>query len=146
MILLDHENEQYSWLSDHTGMPCDVIPEALSAFDLLFPTPHGWLRSQEPYSRVKVMALMPVPLLGVGANLCRLLFAEDGEFASLCTGGSFTQRDLLRWNNNLCEYLTRYDASDSKRTTKAGRPGRSTDTSTAGAPANIGFTVEPQSG
>jgi hypothetical protein len=144
VILLDHESEQYSWLSDRTGMPCDVIPEALSAFDLLFPTQRGWLRSQGPNSRVKVMALMPVPFLGIGANLCRLLFAEDGEFASLRTSGNFTQRDLLRWNNNLCEYLTRYGLSDSERTTKAGRPGRSTETSTAGVGAHIGFTVEPQ--
>jgi hypothetical protein len=141
---LDYEEGQYRWPSEKTGIPSDVVPEGLSAFDLLFPTRSGWLRSREPYSRVKTMGLMPVPFLGIGANFCRPLFAQDGEYASLRTRGRYTKRDLARWNNNLCEYLQRYGQSVAKRTTEAGKPGPFTETTTGEAGARVGFTVKPE--
>ena len=106
-LLLGRLEDEYRWLGEKAGVPADEVPRALTCYDILFPTDGGWFRDLTPSSEIRVLTLMPVPYMGIGANLRRLRYAPDQEFEGLSLSGKYTLSDLARWNNNLVAYLRR---------------------------------------
>jgi hypothetical protein len=104
-ILLDYEEKEYEKLSARTGIPSDEIPLALSSYDILFPHTEGWFRD-EPKSNIRVMKMFPVPFMGVGANLRKRLYTEEGKYESLELTGQYTMGDLKKWNNLCVDVLS----------------------------------------
>lgn len=106
-ILLDHEEQEYEHLARVSGMPRECVPEALQAFDVLFPISTGsWFQNLGERSRIRVLKLSPVPFHGIGAFYRRCLYTEDGDLDNLNLAGAFTMNDLARWNNCGLAYLS----------------------------------------
>ena len=104
-ILKDYEEKEYEILSQKTGIPVGEIPNALDAYQILFPLNGGWFRDLPPHSNIKVMKLFPVPFMGVGANYRRLLYAKSRKFEDLELTGTYTLNDLIKWNRLTVEVL-----------------------------------------
>jgi len=105
-ILVDYEEQEYQLLSEQTGIPVEEIPNALSAYDALFPNAGGWFLDLSPHSNIRVLKMFPVPFMGVGANYRRLKYTENGDFKELKLTGQHTLTDLIKWNNLTVEVLT----------------------------------------
>ncbi len=109
-ILLDKEQEEYQMLSDITSIPQEEIPNALCAFDIMFPIndESPWLITQG-YSNIKFMRFFPMPLCSVGANLWKSkLGVDDYTQLSSHLSGLHTIKDLKKWNNLGYEYLRKF--------------------------------------
>ena len=97
-------------LSKLTGLPIDEIPNALMAFDILFPIDgSSWLFTNT-YSNITILRFMPLQLSGVGANFRRIIYGADDEHLSYDDLGKqfaskYTLSDLIKYNNLLIEYL-----------------------------------------
>lgn len=100
-ILKDKKDEEYTLLSELTDIPKDEIPNALTAFDILFPMESGksWIFEGEQ-SNIKVLHLFSTPLCGIGANFRRLIYTDNGKYPDLkeILSGAHTYDDLLKWN------------------------------------------------
>ena len=110
-FILDEKKEQeYEMLSKLTGIPIDEIPNALMAFDILFPIDgSSWLFTNT-YSNITILRFMPLQLSGVGANFRRIIYGADDEHLSYDDLGKqfaskYTLSDLIKYNNLLIEYL-----------------------------------------
>ena len=97
-ILKDHEEKEYEMLSKKTGIPIEEIPNALEAYQILFPQEDGWFIDL-PKSNIKMLKMFSVPFMGIGANYRRLLYTPSGEFEDLNVRGEYTLHDLIKWNN-----------------------------------------------
>jgi hypothetical protein len=106
-LLLDRLEEEHAWLGEKAGLPVAEVPRALEAYDVLFPTDAGWFKDLSPNSHIRLLAMMPVPYHGMGANLRRLRYAPDQTYDGISLEGNYTRNDLVRWNNNLVAYLER---------------------------------------
>lgn len=107
-LLLDRLDEEYAWLGAKSGIPAAEVPKALAAYEQLFPTANGWFKNLEPNSRLKVLALMPVPYCGIGAFYRKTLYGgEAGDWDAIALTGPYTRNDLIKWNNNAYNYLAR---------------------------------------
>lgn len=106
-LLLDRLDEEYAWLGEKAGLPATEVPHGLEAYDVLFPTDAGWFKDMSPNSHIRLLAMMPVPYHGMGANLRRLRYASDQTYDGISLEGNYTRNDLVRWNNNLVAYLKR---------------------------------------
>jgi len=104
-ILKDYEKKEYEVLSQRTGIPIDEIPNALKAYQILFPRDDGWFIDLSPNSNIKMMKMFPVPFMGVGANYRRLIYTNSGKFEDLNLTGIHTLNDLIKWNNLTVEVL-----------------------------------------
>ena len=104
-ILTDYEEREYEELSARTGVPPGEIPNALSAFDLLFPRGGRWLHEAST-ANLRMLHVFPVPFRGIGANHRRVLYTESGKYKDLEVGGGYTINDLIRWNNLVVEVLS----------------------------------------
>ena len=104
-ILKDYEEKEYEVLSQKTGIPTEEIPNALEAYQILFPRDDGWFMDLSPNSNIEMMKMFPVPFTGVGANYRRLLYTESGKFEDLNLTGMHTLNDLIKWNNLTVEVL-----------------------------------------
>lgn len=110
-ILLDKEQEEKELLSRLSGIDISEIDNALSSFDILFPTSKGWLR-QYNKTNIKMLAMMPPQIMGLGANMRRLLYRQGDEddkatfeqLGSLLTG-ECTLINLVHWNSVAYNYL-----------------------------------------
>ena len=111
-ILDEKRNEEYKMLSELTKIPIEEIPNALKAFDVLFPRTDGkqWLYTTN--SKITILQLMPPQLYGIGANFRRLIYRLDDENVGYddlnkeCNfASSLTINDLIKYNNLLIEYL-----------------------------------------
>lgn len=105
-ILTDYEAQEYEHLGRVAGMPAACVPEALEAFDILFPAAGGWFRDLRPYSNVRLLQLSPTPFFGIGANYRRSLYIDDAPLATLDVKGPYTATNLSRWNNCAVTYLS----------------------------------------
>ncbi len=65
--LKDRQAQEFAWLAEDTGIPPDEIPNALKAFDLLFPVPGGSWFTQMYESQCVIVKLVPTPIQGLGA-------------------------------------------------------------------------------
>lgn len=105
-ILNDYKDREYEILSEQTGVPIDEIPNALKAFDILFPIAGGWLQ-QLPESNITFTKMFPVPFMGIGANYRRFLYTASKKFEQLTLTGLHTRHDLLKWNDLVVEVLSK---------------------------------------
>lgn len=109
-ILEEKKDKEYEMLSELTGIPVDEIPNALMAFDVLFPMDgSSWLFTNT-YSNITILHFMPLSLSGVGANFRRIIYRSDDEHISYEDLGKqfaskYTLKDLIKYNNLLIEYL-----------------------------------------
>jgi hypothetical protein len=97
-ILKDYQEGEYELLSVKSGVPVDDIPQALNAFQILFPTDGGWEIDLSPESDIRLLKMASVPFCGVGA-FYRLLLHEAEEYKELVLPGRHTRDDLIKWNN-----------------------------------------------
>lgn len=104
-LLMDYEEQEYTLLSKQTGIPVDEIPNALSAYDALFPNANGWFLSL-PHSNVRILRMFSVPFMGIGANYRRLKYTKNKEFKELKLTGLYTLNDLYKWNNLTIKILS----------------------------------------
>ena len=72
--------EEFQLLSKKTGIPIDEIENALSAFDIIFPTKDGWFVS---VSKFKTLKLFPVCFTGFGI-LYRVSMYEELFLKNYC--------------------------------------------------------------
>lgn len=104
-ILKDYKEKEYEVLSQRTGIPIKEIPNALKAYQILFPQEDGWFMDLSPVSNIKMLKMFSVPFMGIGANYRRLLYTESREFKDLKLTGTHTLNDLIKWNNLTVEVL-----------------------------------------
>ena len=104
-ILKDYEEKEYEILSQKTGIPVEEIPNALEAYQILFPRDDSWFMDLSPNSNIKIMKMFSVPFMGIGANYRRLLYTESGKLEDLHLTGMHTLDDLIKWNNLAVEVL-----------------------------------------
>lgn len=104
-ILKDYEGKEYEVLSQRTGIPTEEIPNALEAYQILFPRKDGWFMDLSTTSNIKALKMFPVPFMGIGANYRRLLYTETKKFEDLKLTGMHTLNDLIKWNNLTVEVL-----------------------------------------
>jgi hypothetical protein len=95
-LLADRQAEEYEALSVQTGVRIGDIPQALKAFDVLFPPGGSWL-TRLGQSECIVVKMVPAAFRGIGAYQ-RLLRHGMKEYSALGYGG-VTLKDLTSWNN-----------------------------------------------
>jgi hypothetical protein len=95
-LLRDRLKEEHESLSLQTGVPVDDIPQALKAFDVLFPAGGSW-HVQLGTSQCVVAKMVPAAFRGMGAYQ-RLLRYNVKTYSELGYSG-FTLKDLVSWNN-----------------------------------------------
>jgi hypothetical protein len=105
-ILTDIEEKEYELLSKKTGVPVDEIPNALDAFNKLFPRYGGWF-FKFPKSSIIWHSLFPISFCGLGANYRRLVYTDDKDYDNLykLLSNDKTPFDLSKWNNLAYEIL-----------------------------------------
>jgi hypothetical protein len=101
--LADREDEELGWLSTQTGVPRDEIPEALGAFDDLFPIPGGSWILPIKNSPIRLTRMMPLAFRGVGA-VQRLRRREARNYDGFGAGW-VGRRNLIGWHNGLIRTL-----------------------------------------
>lgn len=104
-IIDDYKDREYRLLSRKTGIPVDEIENALSVFDILFPTSDDWI-IEAPNTNIRILRAFPMPFRGVGANYRRQkYFGEDGEYEDFDVSGRYTVSDIVQWNNLAYEII-----------------------------------------
>jgi hypothetical protein len=98
----DRKDQEFQWLAEHTGVPVDEIPHALTAFDLLFPTGSSWLTPVR-HSQCVIVKMVPTPIQGLGAYHRELRYGVK-SYAELGYT-DMTARDLSKWHNKGYELL-----------------------------------------
>ena len=96
-ILEDYKEKEYEILSHKTGIPVEEIENALSAYDILFPTSGGWFsRVNTSISNIKEIKMFPIPFKGIGVEYRRLIYTESGKLEELepKLNGKYTLYDL----------------------------------------------------
>lgn len=88
LYLTDREDEEFAWMSKHSGIPAHEIPTALEAFDHFFPMGGWWF---EPGTApVRILKMTPYLFQGIGAHHRRVEYGEP-ELAKLNLGDFGTQ-------------------------------------------------------
>jgi hypothetical protein len=103
-LLEDREETEFDFLSTQTGIPIEEIPNALRAFDLLFPSRGGSWIVNPGNSSCTIVKLVPVFFRGLGAFQRRLRYNVDDYNKLGYT--DFTANDLINWNNASVSFLT----------------------------------------
>jgi hypothetical protein len=104
-ILKDYQEQEYKLLSEKTGIPVDEIPNAFSAYQILFPLEAGWMMDL-PKSNISCLRMFSVPFMGIGANVRRVSYTGAGSYKDLALTGLHTADDLIKWNNLTVELLS----------------------------------------
>ncbi len=109
--LEDRQDTEFEHLAEHTGVPPNEIPNALTAFDLLFPTTGSWLASVSNTS-CKVVKMMPMALQGIGAHHREVLYGikSYGDLGY----EDMTARDLSKWHNKGYKILKQREVDQKK--------------------------------
>lgn len=110
-ILLDKKEEEYQLLEAKTSIPVEEIDNALSAWDIMFPTKGGWFDTNQ-YSNIMALKLSSLPFRGIGANYRKLMYCmradgSDGEYSDLGIDNTYTMKNLICWNNLGVEVLSK---------------------------------------
>lgn len=104
--LKDRQEQEFQWLAEHTGIPVDEIPNALKAFDLLFPTGGSWL-GPTYNSQCVIVKMVPTPIQGIGAYHRQLRYGVK-SYAELGYS-DMTTKDLSKWHNKGYDLLRMRD-------------------------------------
>jgi hypothetical protein len=102
MYLSDRKETEFKWLSEETGVPVEEVPNALRAFDILFPVSGGWLVTPGPTYLTRVK-MMPYPMAGIGSFLRRQRYAV-AKYQELGYE-DYTTKDLAIRHNAVVELL-----------------------------------------
>lgn len=102
--LKDYLDKEYALLSKKTEIPIEEIPNALKAYDILFPRNDSWFIEPKNTNMV-MLKVFPMPFRGIGANYRRLKYAEDKKWDGLHFTASHTHDDLRKWNNLTIDLL-----------------------------------------
>ncbi len=105
-IMKDYEKEEMTLLSKKTGIPIQEIPNAFEAYEILFPLEGGWFTESE-WNNIRLIKLLPVPFMGVGANIRRMIYGKDQDWEGISHKAKHTVNDLVKWNNTLVSLLMR---------------------------------------
>jgi len=103
-LLIDHLEKEYEILSLKTGIPLDEIPNALDAYNLLFPSEGGWYIDL-PNTNITAFKMFSVPFRGLGAFYRRYIYDEIFSIEKINVGGQFSLNDLKKWNDLAIEIL-----------------------------------------
>lgn len=104
-IVEEYEEEEYSALSEMTGIPVGEIPHALGAFDILFAHSESWFIT-DSNSGIRMMKLFPVPFRGVGVLLRSKLFCEpQGLTITQKYKNWYALNDLRKWASLSFKYI-----------------------------------------
>jgi hypothetical protein len=103
-ILLDYFDQEFDLLSQKTGIPVENIPDALNAYEKIFPTSGSWFFTTKT-SQIKQLKNFPVPFKGVGVNFRRYYYSDNQDLDDLKLTGVFTKNDLIKWNNSVVNVL-----------------------------------------
>ena len=106
-ILNDYKEEEFEILSEKTGIPVEEIPNAFSAYDILFPNGDGWLKDLAPHSNISIMKMFSAPFMGIGAYYRRLIHSDEQNLNDLKLTGVHTHNDLVHWNNLVVRVLSK---------------------------------------
>lgn len=74
-LLRNNYEVEYEYLAEKTGIPVEEIPNALKAFDILFPTTNSWFREID--SDLLILKLFPAPFAGLGVFSRLNLFNKE---------------------------------------------------------------------
>jgi hypothetical protein len=101
-ILMDRQDEEFAELSRQTGVPLSEVPDALQAFDKLFPMPDTWF-GKPAQTNFQLLKMMPVHFRGIGAfhrlNLYKAKTHDDLGYTD------YTGSDLRKWQNATAQLL-----------------------------------------
>jgi len=100
--LNDRKEQEFQWLAEQTGVPAEEIPNALKAFDVLFPMGNSWLTAL-PYSECVIVKMVPTALQGLGAYHRELRYGVK-SYAELGYT-DMTTKDLSKRHNKGYELL-----------------------------------------
>lgn len=105
IIIEDHQTEEYQLLSDMTGISVDQIPNALSAFDLLFSFSGAWWFTNSQ-SHIRQLHHFPSPLKGAGAIMRYYHFCHPkGQSLDTYYSNWATVKDLRKWSRLAFKYV-----------------------------------------
>jgi hypothetical protein len=97
---------EFEVISQKTGVPIEHIPNALKAYDKLFPIDgSSWLKDLSANSNILLIKMAPVPFLGIGANVRKNIYTTNQDYKDLKISGGHTLNDLIKWNNHLGKVL-----------------------------------------
>jgi hypothetical protein len=93
--LNDRKEQEFELLSEQTGIPRAEIPNALRAFDVLFP-PGPWIVASGP-SEVRLVKMVPFCMRAIGSfqRVKRYSLASYSDLKY----SDYTAADLQRWHN-----------------------------------------------
>jgi len=94
-ILEDYEDQEFALLSKKTGIPVAEIPNALRAYDILFPLESGkeWLQLATQQKNIKLLSVFSVPFMGIGVKYRQSLYKEDPQVLKVLQ----SNKDLKKW-------------------------------------------------
>jgi hypothetical protein len=102
-LLRDRKETEFKWLSEQTGVPVEEVPNALKAFDILFPIPGGeWFVTPGP-THATVLKMMPFWMRGLGAVQRRRRYGVEDYYK--LGYKDYTGTDLAHWHNALIDLL-----------------------------------------
>lgn len=97
-VLTDVEEDEYRALSLKTGVPEADIPRAFAIYDEMFPLQGGWFIQPTQYSHARLMKMLPVPFMGLGAYYRPQLYGDRWEEVRGELGrANHTLTDLQKW-------------------------------------------------
>ena len=101
-VLTTYKAEEYAWLAEQTGVPVEEVPNALKAFDILFPMGTSWL-TQLGGSDCQIVKMVPSHFRGIGAYQRLRRLAKENYPELDCD--AFGAQLLINWHNCMVEFL-----------------------------------------
>lgn len=104
--LEDREEQEFAWLSAHSGVPENEIGTALDAFDQFFPAGPSWITTAG-MTHCRIVKMVPVMFRGLGAY--HRMLAYGVETYQALGYADYTGSDMARWHNRLVALLSGQD-------------------------------------
>jgi len=114
--LQDRQDEEFEWMSTHSGIPADEIPVALKAFDRFFPRSGGWIRTPK-CGDLRMLIMFPMVFQGIGAAHRFVRYEHRDSRPELEAGSLLKNNHLAKWFRCTYEFLC--EASASTRSSKS---------------------------
>ena len=103
-LLTDLMDKEIQLLSNLSGVPYGEVMHALNVYDILFPIKNNWIRPINN-THIQRLNMMPAPLMGIGANLRRIIYRDDDteegssyDALQKKLSSDYTFNNLLKWN------------------------------------------------
>ena len=103
-LLTDLMDKEIQLLSNLSGVPYGEVMHALNVYDILFPIANNWIRPINN-THIQRLNMMPAPLMGIGANLRRIIYRDDDteegssyDALQKKLSSDYTFDNLLKWH------------------------------------------------